>query len=111
MKKTQDKIVISAIKLFNKNGVSNVRLQDIAQQAGISAGNLAYHYKLKRDLIEGVLLYMTVSFREMSSRNMLYVEDNDYFSVVKNYLSFQIGHRFFYSSSHDFLTYIKKLWR
>ncbi len=96
MKKTQEKILKNAIQLFNKKGVSNVRLQDIAKKAGISAGNLSYHYKLKKDLIESVLDYMTQSFKEMSSHNMGHVERNDYTTVVKNYIGFQITHRFFY---------------
>lgn len=96
MKKTQENILINAIKLFNKKGVSNVRLQDIAKKAGISAGNLSYHYKLKRDLVEGVLEYMTQSFKKMSSQSMAYIEKNDYIAVVKDYLTFQINHRFFY---------------
>jgi len=96
MKKTQEKILRNAIQLFNTKGVSNVRLQDIAKKAGISAGNLSYHYKLKKDLIEGVLDYMAESFKEMSSQNMAHVEKNDYTAVVKNYLGFQIRHRFFH---------------
>ena len=76
--------------------MGNVRLQDIAKEAGISAGNLSYHYKLKKDLIVGVLEYMGDSFKKMSSLNMAHVEKNDYTSVVKNYINFQISHRFFY---------------
>ena len=95
MKKTQEKILTNAIKLFNKNGVGNVRLQDIAKKAGISAGNLSYHYKLKKDLIENVLAFMAESFKKMSSQNMGLVEQNDYTSVTKNYITFQISHRFF----------------
>jgi len=96
VKKTQEKILRNAIQLFNTKGVSNVRLQDIAKKAGISAGNLSYHYKLKKDLIEGVLDYMAESFKEMSSQNMAHVERNDYTAVIKNYLGFQIRHRFFH---------------
>ena len=96
MKKTQEKILSNAIQLFNKKGVSNVRLQDIAKKAGISAGNLSYHYKLKKDLIEGVLEYMTQKSKEMSSQNMAHVERNDYTAVTRDYISFQISHRFFY---------------
>jgi len=59
MKKTQLKILNNATALFNRKGVSNVRLQDIAQKCGISAGNLSYHYKTKKDLMEGVLQLMT----------------------------------------------------
>jgi len=40
MKKTQEKILKNAIQLFNTKGVSNVRLQDIAKKAGISAEKL-----------------------------------------------------------------------
>ena len=67
MKKTQEKILKNAIKLFNKNGVGNVRLQDIAKKSGVSAGNLSYHYKLKKDLIKSVLDYMSQSSKELSS--------------------------------------------
>lgn len=96
MKKTQKKILTNAVRLFNKLGVSNVRLQDIATQAGISAGNLSYHYKTKKDLMQAVLDFMKENFKAMSSLNMAFVEKNDYLSVIKNYLGFQIGHRFFY---------------
>jgi len=51
MKKTQHKIIKTAIQLFNKNGVANVRVQDIAVTASISPGNLTYHYKTKKDLM------------------------------------------------------------
>lgn len=96
MKKTREKILTSAIQLFNKTGVSSARLQDIAKKAGISAGNLSYHYKLKKDLVEGVLDYMEQSFLEMSKQNMIYINNNNQYAVIKSYLSFQIGHRFFY---------------
>ena len=96
MKKTQKKILNNAILLFNRKGVSNTRLQDIASNTGISPGNLSYHYKTKKDLIEAVLELMVVTMMEMSGKNMALVEQNDYLSIIKNYLRYQIGHRFFY---------------
>ena len=51
MKATKVKIIQSAIRLFNKQGISNVRLQQIADEAKISVGNLAYHFKYKRTII------------------------------------------------------------
>jgi len=65
MKKTQQKIVKTAIQLFNKNGVANVRVQDIAITANISPGNLTYHYKTKKDLMVAVLRYMKIVQKEM----------------------------------------------
>jgi AcrR family transcriptional regulator len=41
-----------ALKLFNKNGFVNVRLQHIADFSGISVGNLAYHFKHKDCIVE-----------------------------------------------------------
>lgn len=96
MKKTAERILLNALNLFNRMGVSNVRLQDIAAHAGISAGNLSYHYKTKKELMEAVLEFMKERFKCMGNQNMTFLERNDYFFLIKNYLSFQIGHRFFY---------------
>ncbi len=106
MKKTQEKILTNAVRLFNRMGVSNVRLQDIAGQAGISAGNLSYHYKTKKDLMQAVLDFMKENFKAMSSINMAFVEKNDYLSVIKNYLGSQIRHRFFYRDILEIINFV-----
>ena len=48
---TKEKIIESSILLFNQHGLVNVRLQQIADQTGISVGNLAYHYYSKEAII------------------------------------------------------------
>jgi len=68
MKKTQEKILKNAIQLFNTKGVSNVRLQDIAKKAGISA--------------------------------------DDYAAVTRNYIGFQISHRFFYRDILEICSFV-----
>lgn len=52
MQPTKQKILQTAIDLYNQKGVSNVTLRDIAAGAGISPGNLAYHYRNHDYLIE-----------------------------------------------------------
>ena len=52
MKATKQKIIQSAIELFNEKGLTNVRLQHIADKAGRSVGNLAYHFPNKRAIIQ-----------------------------------------------------------
>lgn len=49
---TKDKILESALFLFNRFGFVSVRLQHIADEVGISVGNLAYHFKTKDEIIE-----------------------------------------------------------
>lgn len=47
-------IKAAAIQLFNKEGMSNVSMKQLADQMGISAGNLKYHYNTKSDLLEAL---------------------------------------------------------
>ena len=52
MKHTKAYILDRALKLFNKNGFVNVRLQHIADYCSISVGHLAYHFKHKDCIVE-----------------------------------------------------------
>lgn len=54
MSSTKQKILDVAIKLFNEKGLVNVRLQKIADESGISVGNLAYHYYSKKAIIQAI---------------------------------------------------------
>lgn len=51
---TKQKILNASISLFNSNGMANVRLQQIANEIGISPGNLAYHFRNKEAIIEAI---------------------------------------------------------
>ena len=54
MNATKRKILVSALALFNTDGISNVSLRTIADRAGISVGNLQYHFKKRDDIIEAL---------------------------------------------------------
>lgn len=49
--KTKEKILASALRLFNTDGVENVTTRHIAAEIGISQGNLHYHYPNKNEVI------------------------------------------------------------
>jgi len=51
---TKHKILNSALELFNRDGIVNVRLQHIADIAIISVGNLAYHYTNKEGIVMAI---------------------------------------------------------
>ena len=52
VKHTKTYILARSLKLFNKNGFVNVRLQHIADDCKISLGHLTYHFKHKDSIIE-----------------------------------------------------------
>ena len=41
---TKEKILIAALKLFNKHGINSITVRHIAKEVGISHGNLCYHF-------------------------------------------------------------------
>ncbi|GJM33808.1 MAG: hypothetical protein DHS20C18_28090 [Saprospiraceae bacterium] len=62
MASTKQKIPGAALKLFNENGLINVRLQHIADEAFVSIGNMAYHYENKEAIV--MALYIKLAKRQ-----------------------------------------------
>jgi AcrR family transcriptional regulator len=51
---TRERIIGAAINLFNQNGVPSVPMHKLAAELGMSPGNLAYHFKSKRDVVAAI---------------------------------------------------------
>ena len=51
---TRNKITEGALMLFNGQGLQNVTLQQIANEASISVGNLAYHFHDKEQILKKI---------------------------------------------------------
>ena len=49
---TKRRIYDCAFRLFVERGFQNVKVQDIAEEAGISIGGLYHHYKSKEDIVD-----------------------------------------------------------
>jgi AcrR family transcriptional regulator len=54
--KTKEKILLTALEMFNETNTQAVTTNHIAKQMGISPGNLHYHYKNREEIIR--LLYI-----------------------------------------------------
>ena len=52
--KTKDKIIATAINLFNLHGTKAISPNHIAKEMGISPGNLYYHFRSKNDIIRSI---------------------------------------------------------
>lgn len=51
---TKEKILYTSLQLFNKKGLSDTSIRDIAAEMGISDGNLRYHFRTKDELVEAL---------------------------------------------------------
>lgn len=92
MKATKQRIIQSAIELFNEKGLTNVRLQHIADKSGISVGNLAYHFYGKEAIVNAVDEQLSewirpVLYDKWFSPNLIDFDNqlSSYFFLLKSY--------------------------
>lgn len=56
MTSTRDKILKTSLELFNKNGIDNVGVRNIALKLKIRVGNLNYYFPTKNDIVHALCL-------------------------------------------------------
>lgn len=95
MATTKEKIIETSIKLFNEKGCLNTSTRHIADELGISVGNLYYHFKNKEEiLIEIFINYVNIIFKEINAIN--YEKDEIFLlrDFLLNNLETDIKYRF-----------------
>lgn len=95
MNNTKERIIATALRLFNQHGVVKVTTRKIAEAMGIKHGNLTYHYLKKGQMIEVIYEQM---FKEMENRIKAPKELNITFlhRLFTYYYQFQYRYRFFF---------------
>lgn len=93
---TKQKILVASIRLFNENGLANVRLQQIADEIGISVGNLAYHFRNKRAIVNAVNEGLDVEITEILSAYRLYPNLIDFDNQLSKYYRFLQKYPFYF---------------
>ena len=93
---TKKRILLTAIQLFNEQGVQKITSRHIAAEMGIAYGNLDYHYKNKEELLLAIYKVMR---SEMSDSYLLREEYSTVFEHFHRLLAhlerFQYKYRFF----------------
>ncbi|HDP80056.1 MAG TPA: TetR/AcrR family transcriptional regulator [Spirochaetes bacterium] len=95
--KTRDRIVETALALFNEKGAVRVTTNHIAEAAGISPGNLYYHFRNKEEIVRAIFDRIIADF------DLLYGRGKDaapaavvFFSVFIKTCDLYYRYRFFY---------------
>jgi AcrR family transcriptional regulator len=94
---TKQRILEGSINMFNEHGVANVRLQQIADECGISVGNLAYHFKNKEAIVSYVYDEIFQEFMMILSD---YLPEETFMGIdrkLDNYYLFFMKYKFYFT--------------
>jgi len=93
---TKQKIIASSIKLFNQNGLTNVRLQQIADDVGISVGNLAYHYYSKEAIVKEIDRQLSELIAPVIDPNRSFPSLMDFDTQLAHYYHLLMNYSFYF---------------
>lgn len=65
---TRDRILDTAERVFQKQGVARTSLADVADAAGVTRGAIYWHFKNKADLFEAMMERVSLPMEEMVAR-------------------------------------------
>ena len=96
---TKDKIIKHSIAKFNESGYGAVSLFELAQNLGISRGNLTYHFKDKEMLLKAILNEMWEKIEAQRTKSRMLPSFENLNNEVKLYFKFQKKYAFIFMDS------------
>jgi len=94
---TKERIVGAARRLFNERGTAAVSTNHIAEEAGISPGNLYYHFRNKEEIIRAIFGRMMAAWEVMGGLQQDRAPTlTDLRGMLEETYSVLWGYRFFY---------------
>lgn len=93
---TKQKITDAAIRCFNREGIANVRLQHIADEAQLSVGNMTYHYRNKDAIVLAIWEQLVQQQRDLLAEFRILPLFEDIDRLMARTFELQQQYRFFY---------------
>lgn len=97
---TKQKIIKTATKIFNEKGYSAVNLKELAQVIGISRGNLTYHFKNKKELLEAIVKEMWEKLVKEKEKTLQVPSFENMHNQTRLYHAFQKEYAFVFLDTH-----------
>ncbi len=82
---TKSRIKNSAIRLFNEKEALSITTNHIAKDAGISPGNLYYHFKNKEEIITSIYMDLSKEFEEINGFENIFLSSNPIKTLHNNF--------------------------
>ena len=93
---TRQKILDAAVLCFNREGIANVFLQHVADEAGVSVGNMTYHYRNKEIIVQAVWEQLVQKQRVVLAEFRVVPLFEDVERLLSRTFELQQQYRFFY---------------
>jgi AcrR family transcriptional regulator len=93
---TKQRITEAAVRCFNRLGIANTRLQQVADEAGLSLGNMTYHFRNKEALGEAVWQGLVREQEEVLAEFRVLPLFEDIERLLARLFRLQAAYRFFY---------------
>lgn len=98
MPTTKQRIILNARKLFSENGIANTRLQQIADETGISVGNLAYHYNSKEEIVHVLYQNTLEDLSDILVMSKIYPRLESFDTSFSNFFQFMENNTFYFTN-------------
>ncbi len=110
--KTKDRIIQTALNLFNEEGEPNVTTNHIADEMDISPGNLYYHYRSKDDIIWQIFLGYEKEIQQvLEQKEVNYTSMEDMWHYLQSIFTIISKYRFLYRNLIQLMSRIEFLKR
>ncbi len=93
---TKQKIIDAAVQCFNREGIANIRLQQIADEASVALGNLTYHYRNKEAIVQDIWEQLVKKQKDLLAEFRILPLFEDIERLMVRTFELQQTYRFFY---------------
>lgn len=99
-KNTKEKIIDFAVNYFNQEGYGAITIQELANQLGMSRGNLTYYFKTKDALLEAIVNQMWAKLEEELNKRRTFPSFENLHNTAKVYYQIQKAYSFIFLDQH-----------
>lgn len=100
---TPSKILAAAVEQFDRHGIANVTSRQVSNAAGISNGNMTYHFPTMESLANAIFAQMLAEITEVVTIEPDELTLTRYIEAIRETAAFQRRYRFFYTDTLEVL--------